>query len=274
MDNLFKNNIFDEIQPPHNFKANLLNTALPKNQDIYFVSKWNELFKRYQAARIFIRKTQENNWDYWFNPIPDPKVQKGVELTFKSNLYETALINYNILVDLSWTLTYVSAEFVLYEFDKQGKLLIAKEIRGMHSIEEAYKLLRKTENSVSSPNANGNPFMYLKTMLPKFSPAVDLIIDFWKDFSDCDIRNLYNYIKHKGKPIYKEIEALRGGKIIGININDTAYPSDIRDVQKVIELEKAITDLVKFDDDILFPYIKKLINELKCAVDPSPFAYA
>lgn len=87
---------------------------------MYFVSKWHELFERYEMARIFLSKTEEDNWDYWFDKVDDEVAQKGIELMFKAQMLETALINYNILVDLTWTMTYVSAEYVLYKFDNEG----------------------------------------------------------------------------------------------------------------------------------------------------------
>lgn len=270
---MFKNEIFGIIEPPSAVTYKLEGIKLPSNQDIYFVAKWHEIFERYSVARIFLRKTKEDNWDYWFNPIEKPDVQNAIEHIFKSNLYETALINYNILVDLSWTITYVSAEYALYSFDKEGNVTNAKEVSGMHPIEEAYELLRKTENGVSTPHAEGNPFDYLRNMLPEFSPAVDLIAEFWRKFSNSDIRNLYNYIKHKGKPLYKEIEEFRGGKVMEILIGKEEYPSDIRDVQKIVELEKNIQELIEFDDNVLFPYIKELIELLNKAVDPSPMAF-
>lgn len=272
MEDIFKNEIFGTLEPPHGGILQV-GTSLPNNQDMYFVSKWNELFERYSVARIFLRKTQEESWDYWFNRIDKPDVQKAVELIFKSNLYETALLNYNILVDLSWTITYVSAEYALYTFDNNGNVINSEDISCMRTIEEAYELLRKTENGVLTPHAEGNPFTYLKKMAPEFSGAVDLIVDFWKNFSNSDIRKLYNYIKHKGKPIYKEIEELRGGKVMQLIINKDEYPSDIRDVQKIVELEQGINDLISFDDDVLFPYIKKLLKLLNEAVDPSPMAF-
>lgn len=272
MKDIFKNEIFGTLEPPHGAIIKE-GTSLPTSQDIYFASKWNELFERYSTARIFLRKTQEEDWDYWFNRIDKPDVQKAVELIFKSNLYEMALLNYNILVDLSWTITYVSAGYVLYSFDKDGNVTNAEDVSCMHPIEEAYDLLRKTENGVSTPHAEGNPFAYLKKMVPEFSLAVDLIADFWKDFSNSNIRNLYNYIKHKGKPAYREIEEFRGGKAMRLLINKEEYPSDIRDVQKIVGLEQGINELIHFDDDILFPYIQKLLELLNTAVDPSPMAF-
>ena len=233
---MFKNEIFGVLEPPHEVKFNLIGVSLPTNQDMYFVSKWNELFDRYSSARLFLRKTQEDNWDYWFNRLDKSDIQHAMELTIKSNLYETALMNYNILVDLSWTITYVSAEYALYNFDEEGNVTNAKDVSGMHPIEEAYELLRKTENGVSTPHAEGNPFNYLKVMRPEFASSVDLIVEFWKKFSNSNVRNLYNYIKHKGKPLYKEIEEIRGGKLMQIVIDREQYPSDISDVQKVIEL--------------------------------------
>ena len=59
-------------------------------------------------------------------------------------------------------------------------------------IEKSLDMLRKTENGVSTPHAEGNPFQYLKVMRPEFSDAIDLIIEFWKEFSESNIRNKDN----------------------------------------------------------------------------------
>lgn len=269
----FANDIWNVIAPETKKTFNLIGVKLPTSQDIYFVSKWHEIHNRYQTARLFLRKAKEDNYDYWFNQMDDPVAQAGVELKIKAELFETALINYNILIDLTWTWTYVSAEYVLYKFDKDNNVVNASDITGMHTIEEAYELLRQTENGVTTPHAEGNPFNYLKIMRPEFEPAVDTIVDFWKEFSNSQIRNLYNFIKHKGKPRYEEIERLRGGKLMSISINGEQCPSDISDVEKIINLEKGIEDLIKFDDEKLFPYFHKLLTELKDAVDPSPMVF-
>jgi hypothetical protein len=234
------------------------------------MSKWHELFERYEMARLFLRKTEEDNWDYWFNKVDDMITQKEIELTFKSQMLETALINYNILVDLTWTITYVSAEFVLYKFDNDGNVTNSDEIIGMHTIEKSLEMLRKTENGVSTPHAEGNPFQYLKVMRPEFSDAIDLIIAFWKDFSESKIRNIYNYIKHKGTPCYKEIEALRDTRFFNFVIGNESYPIDIRDVRKVLSIDELIDELRRFDDEKLYPYVVDLIDKLKNSVNPSP----
>lgn len=117
---------------------------------------------------------------------------------------------YNVIVDLSWTLCYVSAEYALYEKDE------TINFSGMLPIEEAYAALRKAENIVTNPNSPDNPFVYLKSMYPGFAPAIDLIIEFWKNFADSNVRGLYNYVKHKGKPLFDEIEEYRQGKITAL----------------------------------------------------------
>lgn len=268
---IFDKQIFDTIEPPRKSTFKLVGSTLPNNQDVYFYSKWDELFERYQSARLFLRKCIEESGNSWFNPVKDPNVQRGIELTFKAEFYETALINYNILVDLSWTLTYVSAEFMLYNFDSDGNITNSAEISGMSSIEEAYDMLRKTENRVMTPHAEGNPFQYLKVMAPEFKEAIDLIIDFWKNFSNSEIRQMYNYIKHKGKPRYTEIENLRGGKLFSIYVDNEEYPADVRDIQKIVSLEQEIQNLLDFDNKSLFPYIEKLLSSLNNAVNPSPY---
>lgn len=174
----FKTDIFEGVEPPSSSKYNLIGTKFPTSQDVYFVSKWHELFERYEMARIFLSKTEEDNWDYWFNRVSDEVAQKGMELMFKAKMLETALINYNILIDLTWTMTYVSAEYVLYKFDNEGNVTNADEIKGMHSIENSLAMLREAENGVSTPHAEGNQFQYLKIMRPEFSDAIDLIVEF------------------------------------------------------------------------------------------------
>ena len=270
MNDIFKNDIFAEIMPPTKTSISLTELSLPLNRDIYFMAKWHDLADRFQSARLFLRKAYEEEWKTWFNPSNNSvDSNEYIRWFYKSELYETAIVNYNILVDLSWTMTYVSAEFALYKFDMEGNVINAKNVQGLYPIDEAMEMLRKVENGVVAPTAENNPFEYLKKMVPQYERAVDLIISFWKHFGNSDIRNLYNYIKHKGKPIYIEQEKYTYNRLFTLQIDNEDYPVDIRDVQKKVSVEKGIEELIKFDNDELFPYIKKLIDTLKNTVNPS-----
>ena len=276
---IFVTDIFESvINPPKSSTYSLINVKLPTNQDMYFISKWHEIFDRYCSARIFIREALKDSWDdwkHWFNLSDDEKENTAFKLIFIGNLYETALINYNILVDLSWTITYVSCEYALYKFDQEGNITNLDDcnILGMMPIEKASETLRKAENQVSTPTAENTPFEYLKKRCKKFENAIDIIIDFWNEFSNSKIRNNYNYIKHKGKPIYKELNDLNPRRFFDLKIGKEHYPSDIRDIQKVLVLFDSIHELIDFDDNKLFPYYSNLITELKKAVDPSPMVF-
>lgn len=84
MKDIFTGDIFEKIEPPHDVSFKIVGTALPTNQDMYFVAKWHEIFERYTSARLFVRKALEDNWDYWFNKMEDEKVQCAIEYKFKA----------------------------------------------------------------------------------------------------------------------------------------------------------------------------------------------
>ena len=261
----FVTDIF-ELDYKKNFKVNLVGLKMPTAKDVYFRSKQHEIFQQYESARIFLSETETEDWNHWFH-CDNEKYQGAFENIYRSQFFETALMYYNIIVDLSWTLCYVSAEYVIYQKNE------GVDITGMVPIEEAYKQLRETENAVVRPNSPANPFEYLRSMCPEFSESINLIINFWNEFQNNDIRNLYNYIKHKGKPLYEEIDAFASGRVMGLIVNGQNHPTDIRDIQKKINLNDSINNLVIFDDNVLYPYIKELINLLEKAVNPSPIVF-
>ncbi|AQS08360.1 hypothetical protein CLOBY_04510 [Clostridium saccharobutylicum] len=261
----FLTNIF-ELNPHKDIKVKLLEVKMPHHKDIFFRAKQDEIFQQYESARIFLNETETKDWNHWFQN-DDLKNQELFELLFMERMYEASLMYYNIMVDLSWTLCYVSAEYALYQKDNRINM------NNMMNIEEAYDAMRKAENLVTNPNSEGNPFEYLKMMCPEFKQSIDLIIDFWKKFNCTNIRTLYNFIKHKGKPMYKEVNKFYSGRLMGLVREGKNYPTDIRDVQKEISLKESIEELKQFDDAILFPYIKELFRLLEIAVDPSPLIF-
>ena len=255
---------------PKGVKVKLEGAKLPNNKDIYFRSKQWELLEQYGGARRFLIETETEDWTHWFVNAADKREQSYFEWVHKAYFIEIALMYYNIVVDLSWTLCYVAAEFALKH---NGQRV---DFAGMMSIDEAYGLLRGAEANVTAPTAETNPFMYLKKMCPEFERAIDIIVSFWESFADSNIRKTYNYCKHKGKPSYKEIEAFSGSKIMSIFIEkiDTKekveIPNDTRDVRWSCSIQKLVEDLKEFDDNTLFPYISELLNELENVIQPSP----
>lgn len=258
------------LQAPRKTTSSLIGATLPNSTDLYFRSKQEEIVEQYATARMFMLETETDKWDYWFNPLEDDDMQKALQYKLIARFYETALMFYNIIVDLSWTLCYVSAEFAC---TAKGQRMA---FGGMMPVEDAYNLLRSAERNVTAPTAQESPFDYLKMMRPDFSTAIDLIIDFWNNFSNTPIRNIYNYCKHKGKPTYNEIEALRGPRFMGLYTQNSTgnmrqLPSDISDVQMKLSLSDEIQRLRNFDDTVLFPYLQKLITALEEAISPTPF---
>lgn len=268
----FKNDIFT-LDKPSSVKFDLVGAKLPNSNDIFFRSKQHELVEQYSAARIFMYETETDDWNHWFNPVDDSTAEEAFHLIYRSHFYETALFYYNAVVDISWTLCYVAVEFAC---SKKG---VRVNITGMKPIEDACELLRSAERNVTSPTAEENPFEYLKMMCPEFIPAIDQIIDFWNTFSATDVRKRYNFCKHKGRPAYSEIEKLRPGRLMGIYVENkmsgevTQIASDIGDVKYEFSLEEAIQELQEFDDNVLFPYLKKLIETIEGILDPSPMVF-
>lgn len=266
---VFKTDIFS-LDKPKKITFNLVGAKLPSANDLYFRAKQEELVEQYSAARIFMHETETDDWSHWYNPVDNPRADEAFHLIFRSHFYETALFYYNAVVDISWALCYVAVEFAC---SKKGKRV---NVSGMKSIEESAELLRSAERNVTSPTAEENPFEYLKMMCPEFVPAIDQIIEFWNVFSSTEIRKRYNFCKHKGRPAYEEIEKLKPGRMMGIYVENkssgevTQIASDISDVKYSFSLEAAIAELQEFDDNVLFPYLDKLIKTIEEILEPSP----
>ena len=215
-------------------------------------------------------ETENEEWEYWFNRLEDAAPQETMQIRIKSSLYETALMFYNIVVDLSWALCYVCGEFAC---TVDGKRVSLDE---MKPIEEAYKILRSAERNVASPTAEDNPFDYLRITAPEYMPAIDCVTDFWNAFSNTPVRRIYNYCKHKGKPIYKESPELSESRFLGMYYQHktgekTQLSSDTRDVQMKLSLTDEIQQLKDFDDEMLFPYIQNLLRIIEDINKPSSF---
>lgn len=250
----------DDLYPTKPSQIMINYTDMPNSKGVYFRAKQYELVEQYQSARVFLLETQTEEWQHWFE-TENPDNQEYFEIWHSIRLFEAALLFYNIVVDLSWMLCYVCAEYALYI---DGNVI---DLDKMMNIEEAYNTFRKAEKELKDPK---NQLEYLKKTSPQYSDVIDHIINFLSNFLQSETRELYNYIKHRGKPQYEELEKHLGPKLMGFYVNDVKYPAASRDVQKPINLKKVIESLYDFDNHELFPYIKGLFIKLEVIVKPSP----
>ena len=95
----FVGDIFS-LERPTTRQINLLGASLPSSKDVYFRSKQKEIVEQYSAARIFLRETETDDWEHWFNPVEDDVTDKAFKLIFRSHFYETALFYYNAIIDI------------------------------------------------------------------------------------------------------------------------------------------------------------------------------
>lgn len=232
---------------------------IPVSRDVYFRAKQKELLSQYSQARLFLAETDDTDWTHW---KIEPSNEK-YKTIFRGCFYETALIFYNIVVDLSLVLSYVSIEFAI---EKSGERVA---FGGREKIREAFENLRKAEGNVLQPTAKESPFLYLEQHYPKYSNLFNYLTTFWTALCQTNIRKIYNYIKHKGKPLYIELEEMDDCKVLSVTINGEEQATDSRDIAYRISLKSSIEDLKKFDNEMLFPYLSELFKILENIVQPS-----
>lgn len=232
---------------------------IPVSRDVYFRAKQKELLSQYSQARLFLTETDGTDWTHWGI---EPSNEK-CKTIFRGCFYETALIFYNIVVDLSWVLSYVSIE---YAIKKSGEIV---DFGLLEKIREALENLRIAEENVLSPTAAESPFPYFEHLYPKYNELSNHLSKFWNALCQTNIRKNYNYIKHKGKPLYTELEEIDDCKILSVTINGEEQATDSRDIAYRISLKSSIEDLKKLDDEMLFPYLRELFKILENIVQPS-----
>lgn len=245
------------------------NGSIPNNKDVFIKAKWHEVFDRYESARMMLMQADYLEDCGWINSIDDVSQREFMKLRQKSYFYESALTFYNILIDLSWVFSYVAMEFIIYQKDENGND-VTINVEDFSLVDDAYEILRKLESSVSNPDSEGNPLEYFKHIEPGFSSVISSIQTFWATFKESKIRNRYNYMKHRGMPVYDEIKKYLVPPFnVNIEIEGKNIPSSVFDVQNVWNLDECIKELISFDNDVLFDYITKLVREINFVIQPS-----
>ena len=103
-----------------------------------------------------------------------------------------------------------------------------------------------------------------------------MIISFWTEFKDNPIRGKYNFIKHKGKPLYFEMKKFQQNNVFEFYIQNSngeqkKIVSNLSDVRYEVFLEDSISELIEFDNKTLYSYVSNLFEELEYIVQPSKF---
>lgn len=237
-------------------KSTTLNTIrIPNNAQLFFESKIEEICDRYQSARIFLCEIDNDDWGHWFSL--NNKDIEVVKVVYNGLFIETSLIYYNIVVDLTWVLSYVSMEYLVLSKGKYNN------IENFTCIRESKDILRNLEKIVSNPTSKNNPFSYFKKIDIEYSEIIECMELFWNDFKNSKIRRTYNFIKHKGKPQYSELFNFIPKKAFSLNFKGLDIPIDPSDVILELSQKDFIKELINFDDEYLFPYCDQLIKLLK-----------
>ena len=246
--------------------------AIPNVQGLYFITKYKELMERYYLARVYLSEIDTQDWDHWIKNNSE-EMKKVAKIRLKASFYETALIYYSIVVDLPWSLVYASLETFVWSDDE------AKATFGFKSKKEAQDILRHLEKNVGTPLTDDSQLNYLKKVDTeygsKYRTVIEYVESFWKKIKDSSVRANYNFIKHRGRLAYKEVVDLNYKQPICIFLENkdgskVPMPDCVNDVQKTMSLDDCIEEIKKFDDNILFPYIKELVEQLDKIVKPSP----
>ncbi|WP_337479796.1 hypothetical protein [Phascolarctobacterium succinatutens] len=253
-------------------KTHLDANVIPNTQGLYFIAKYQELMERYYLARVYLCEIDTPDWDHWIKNNSE-EMKKFAKIRLQASFYETALIYYNIVVDLSWILVYASLETFVWSDE------VAKEAFGFKSKEEAQNILRHLEKDVGTPLTDDNQLNYLKKVDTEYGSKYRYVIEyvetFWKNIKDSSVRSNYNFIKHRGRLAYKEVVDLNYKQPVRIFLENkdgskVPMPDCVNDVQKTTSLHDCIEEMKNFDDEILFPYIKNLVEQLDVIVKPSP----
>lgn len=234
-------------------KTDPLRLAQHNNSELFFEEKLHEMIQQYTFARTYLGQIDCSNWDYWFSTSGSDINDSTIKAMLNGSFLEIAILYYNIAVDLSWTLAYTSMEFAHY---KNGRRSQSSAESPTH---ETVQIIRDFEKYISEPTNPSNPLLYLQRQGEEYANVVSHLITFWDKFKDSEIRNLNNFLKHRGKPYYIQEQST---KLFSLRINDVEYATDFVDLQKEVDIYTVQSQLIDFDNSDLYPYCDELIDML------------
>lgn len=254
---IFTNDVLSlETKNTISFNSNKI--EFPDYNTMFYLSKEKEIIEQYLSARRTIKRTKWTDFSPFFDS--DGVNDNYFKLQTLSEFYESSLFFYNTIIDLSWVVTYSILETYLYIDEEQFVL------SNDSSSDNIEFLLRKLEKNIVSLNDPDNPFSYLINRKPEFQDCYDHLIAFWKIILETGIRDKFNYIKHRGHPLYNELY-----KYVQIPVSFYEFKSgnekkcilNSNNIRKQYSLYESIDELILFDNEFLYPYISELFMLLK-----------
>lgn len=244
-------------------KLKLSGSQIPTFRHLSFKEKWNSIYNRYETARMFLTLAKDHKYDLFRMKEETKEIRTLIDFRLKKEFYESALVNYNFVIDYSWQLVYFYYEFDCYCKDKKIDLdtLIKKE--------EAKSILNELEHKVDNPMNKEGPLFWLKKHIDslEYNKIFHFVVVFLQNNTVKKLRNNYNKLKHCGNLLYEE--ELNFEPII----IQTEYAMGTSDLNNAISLKKSIEDLVVFDNDYLLNYLSELLIQLKDIVKLPDLAY-
>lgn len=263
------------------------NDLWPSSSEYFFKCKQQEIRERYDSARRMMCNIYPNNGEI-YPPIltDDENRKKRCELYMQAIYYEASLTFYNMVIDLSWVMVCGAFDF---SYGTEDNRFIVEEF---YNCEKYIDILSNLEQNTTSPNDWSR---YFSNRMPSSEPIMSLVMDFWNTVQNHPIRGKYNYIKHRGRPVYKELFDIdskhrpsRGMYILeGVptfnntdeeikwHLNykkrdvDTELPTHVDEMRKTYSLIESIDELKDFDENKLFPYITNLFDLIDEFLQPS-----
>ena len=135
-----------------------------------FQSKQMDIKRQLLWTRRMLSEADSIDWECWLKCNLSEKTLEKEKLLYQTFFYETALIYYNIVVDLSLTFCFMSA-MMLIENQTQDSDTI-------RSIDEVYDFLRSNEDKPAFPTKKYNPFKIMCEKCPEFQKPISIIEGF------------------------------------------------------------------------------------------------
>lgn len=224
-------NIYDRVQDIHYFldyRADELNYGLQDQNILYCAHKLNDIYSVYCIARANLHYLDNENFgDFASNDI-------AIEFV-RVQLIMNALHYYNILIDLSWQLIWFSIRT-----DLNNDILTTKTYNDVAK-ECNYEILR-----------------YNLTLLRDFKMRDKILNDFFKNKTVQDIREKWNFLKHRGTFYFKNLGmnpskmnfSINGLKIPIVNRNEIIVD---KLKETLIEFDIKYYNYITYIMDIIFP---------------------